>query len=158
MDHDLVPPTDRRITIVLALSAILVVLVGIGTPAVITTSNTTQQVVRSAELNACRSQAAAKVTEARTEFDVARADRDTVASHLTAATNEGLAAAVTGDDTTFASILEEVPVIRAELIAAEEQVVATTRALRAASDLYRVQVIQSREDPDVFLRQCKARV
>lgn len=147
---------DRRITWVLALSAVVVVLVGLGTPAVISTSNTTGKVVEAADIQGCRSQANASVTEARTEFDVARATRDTAATHLTVLTNEGLVAGVTGDDETFERILGELNAVRVEVTEAEAVVVDATEHLREVAAVYKERVIQSREDPDTFLRECQA--
>lgn len=147
---------DRRITWVLVLSAVVVVLVGIGTPAVISTSNTTQKVIEAADLQGCRSQANTKVTEARTEFDVARSERDTAATHLTVLTNEGLVAAVTGDDVTFERVLADVVDARAAVVRAEQVVVAATGHLRDVSASYAAAVVQSREDPGAFLAECKA--
>ena len=148
---------DPRLTDVLGvltavLAVTILVIVAVYVPGL---AGRTAEIRRTADLAACRSQAAAEVTEARTRFDVARADRDTVATHLTAATNEGLAAAVAGDTAALDRLLDLVPSIRQDLIDAELLVVAATDELREASDLYRVRVIESREDPDRFLRECR---
>lgn len=148
-------PSDRRITLVLTLTAVVVLLVGLGTPAVISTSNTTQKVVDGTNLNACRAQANAKVTDARTGFDVARSQRDTLATHLTGDLVEGLVAAVTDDDARLEQIVVEIPKVRADVDAAEQRVVEATKHLRDVADDYAAAVVQSREDPAAFLDECE---
>lgn len=114
----------------------------------------TGELQRNSDLAACRSQANVAVTQARTEFDVARADRDTAHTHLNLLVNEGLVAAVTGDDATFDRVVDELVAARAEVTEAEDRVVERTADLRAAGDRYRELVALSREDPAAFLEQC----
>lgn len=121
-----------------------------------TLSTRTTEIRDSADLQSCRAQANAAVTEARTEFDVARATRDTAATHLTVLTNEGLVAGVTGDDVTFERILGSLNDARAEVTQAETIVVDATEHLREVSANYKAQVIKSREDPKRFLAECRA--
>lgn len=121
-----------------------------------TLSTRTTEIRDSADLASCRAQANAAVTEARTEFDVARATRDTAATHLTVLTNEGLVAGVTGDDATFERILGSLNAARAEVTTAEAVVVDATEHLREVSAAYKAKVIESREDPKTFLAECTA--
>lgn len=117
----------------------------------------TGDIQRNSDLAACRSQANVAVTQARTEFDVARADRDTAATHLNLLVNEGLVAAVTGDDATFDRVVDELVAARAEVMAAENRVVDRTEDLRDAGNRYQALVALSREDPSAFLDWCGRR-
>lgn len=138
--------------ITVALVAATVLLAAIYGPNIL---NSTNAVKDGTDLQGCRSQANAMVTEARTEFDVARAERDTAATHLTVLTNEGLVAGVTGDDATFERVLGDLNAARAEVLTAEASVVEATQHLRNVSATYKAKVVQSRENPDAFLRQCR---
>jgi hypothetical protein len=115
----------------------------------------TNEIQQNSDLAACRSQANATVTDARTEFDVARATRDTAATHLTVLTNEGLVAAVTNDDATFARVLGELPAARQAVTDAEQVVVDRTANLRDVTARYHDLVVLSRQDPAAFLRHCR---
>lgn len=146
---------DRRITIVLILSGIVVVLIALGTPAVISTSNTTDEVRRNGDITGCRSELNAGVTEARTEFDVARSERDTATTELNLLTNAGLQAAVTDDDDGLAEIASQLTAARAEVTAAEAVVVAATAHLREVSADFADAISLSRDDPAAFLEMCE---
>lgn len=146
--------TDLLGILTMVLTAIVLILAVLYGPDLL---SRTDEIRRTADLAACRSQAASAVTEARTEFDVARSERDTVATHLTVLTNEGLASAVTGDDEGFAAVLGKVPHVRQELLDAEARVIQTTRDLRDASARYTEQLITSRTNPAGFLAACRAR-
>lgn len=154
---DVRPHGDRRITILLILSGVVIALMIVGTPFVISTANTTQEVRDASDLNACRSEASSKVTDARTAFDIARSERDTAATELGLLTNAGLQAAVAGDDASLLTLTSKLPAARAQVHAKEEVVVDATHRLLDVSAGYVDAVRLSREDPDLFLQQCKER-
>lgn len=145
---------DRRITILLILSGVVIALMVVGTPFVIATANTTQEVRTSSDLQACRSEANSRVTDARTAFDIARSKRDTAATELNLLTNAGLQAAVSGDDAALVKVTVALPAARAEVHKKEQVVVDATDHLLDVSADYVAAVRMSRENPDRFLAEC----
>lgn len=145
---------DRRITVVMILSGIVVVLIGLGTPAVISTSNTTSEVRKSTELAGCRSAYAAEVTDRRTEFDIARSHRDTAAAVVNLTLLELAQAAIFGDDTRVQELEAQLPALREAVRDANEAVADADAALIAANQVYQDAIALSRSDPEQFLADC----
>lgn len=145
---------DRRITVVLVLSGIVVVLIALGTPAVIDTSNTTEEVRDGTELTGCRSSYNATVTDRRTDLDIIssrlrRSNTDTdnaqIAVTLDALFNDG----------------DNLPVLINKLEAAGDREIELTadvetaeQALVEANDHYQAAIDLSRSDPETFLTEC----
>lgn len=148
------PKSDRRITILLILSGVVIALMIVGTPFVISTSNTAHEVRDASDLQACRSEASSKVTDARTAFDIARSKRDTAATELSLLTNAGLQAAVTKDTAGLAKVTASLPPARDAVEKAEGVVVGATSHLLNVSKDYVDAVRLSRENPDAFLQAC----
>jgi hypothetical protein len=146
---------DRRITILLVLTGAVVPLVLIGTLFTISTTNTAGEVVKGNEVAGCRSEFNSQVTDARTAFDVARAERDTAATELNLLTNAGLQAAVTDDAATLRVVFERLPEARSLVDKRERIVVDATKNLHDVSDAYVVAVKLSRSNPKAFLDKCK---
>lgn len=154
MTDPIIPHTDRRVTWVLVLSGIVAVLVILGTPAIINASSTSDEVARSQRLDSCRSSYASRVTDARTDFDVARSERDTAATELGLLTNAGLQAAVEDNDDRLSRVFASLPAARALVEEREKTVAVATKALREAADTYVEQASLARTDPDAFLASC----
>lgn len=148
---------DRRVTWVLFLSGVVVALLALGTPAVINASSTADEVARNDRLDACRAAYGAAVTDARTEFDIARSARDTAATELDVLTNLGWQAIFTDDGPTGQQVLSELPNARDLVREGEQHVAAATAALSEAATTYVAQVDISRTDPDGFLETCERR-
>lgn len=146
---------DRRITLLLILTGAVVPLVLIGTLFTISTTNTAGEVVQGNEVTGCRSEFNSRVTDARTEFDVARSERDTAATELNLLTNSGLQAAVSGDDATLAEVFANLPAARALVDEREQAVVEATIHLHEVSDAYVEAVQLSRANSTAFLAQCE---
>lgn len=146
---------DRRITIVLWLSGIVVVLIALGTPAVISTSNTTREVRDSTELSGCRSSYSADVTDRRTEFDIARSHRDTAAALVNLSLLELAQSAIFGDDVRVREIEAQLPELRERVRDANAAVGQADAELIEANDIYQAAVALSRTNADRFLAQCK---
>lgn len=146
---------DRRITIVMALSAVVAFLVLYGTPTVIRTSNAAHEVQRGNDLAACRSSYAAQVTEARTAFDIARSQRDSADAEADVVVLELAIAAIFGDDDTVARLRDRLPAMRQVILDRNADVADADDALIAANDIYQAALERSRSDPDGFLAACK---
>lgn len=146
---------DRRITIVLWLSGIVVVLIALGTPALISTSNTTREVRDGTELSGCRSSYAADVTDRRTEFDIARSHRDTAASQVNITLLELAQSAIFGDDARVRELEGQLSGLRQAVADANVKVSEADEALIDANDIYQGAVTLSRDNPDAFLIACK---
>lgn len=102
----------------------------------------------------CRSASNSVVTAARTDFDVARAARDTEATHLNLLIAEALESVALRDGTlpkVVAQIREQRELVRR----AEVGVVDATSLLRAAQDEHERLTLLSLEHPDDFLSQCE---
>lgn len=135
------PHRDWRLNVVIGLSVLVVAFLAVGTPAVIQSSNTTRQIQRSNDLQACRSIANAAVTEARTLLDERGADNDVLI-------NRFVDAVLTKDTETLAEIRQQTPEIRDSLIEAAKN-------LRSKTDLYNAAVQLSSDHPGQFLNQCE---
>lgn len=146
---------ERRIAIVVALSVLVVVLIGLGTPTVLRTSNAAQEVRHGNDIASCRSAYAAAVTEKRTNFDIARSHRDTSAAIVNLTLLELAQAALFGDDATVDELQRQLPALRQEVREANESVAAADEALIDANDTYQAALEQSRSDPDAFLASCQ---
>ncbi len=62
---------DRRLTIVIILTVIVIGFLIVGTPAAISSQNTTAQINTSSQITGCRAQAQAKVTAANVNLNLA---------------------------------------------------------------------------------------
>lgn len=147
--------TDRRITIVLMLSAVVAVLVILGTPAVINASSTVDEVVRGNQFDSCRSTAAAKVTDKRTEFDIARSDRDSVRADADTLLLALSRAALFGEEDRLADLSAQIDETDARLQEAQDRVDEADSALLDANDAYQAAIALSRQDPERFLANCR---
>lgn len=112
-----------------------------------TTQLETQQV------QGCRSASNSLVTAARTDFDVARAARDTEATHLNLLIAQALESVAVRDGTlptVVAQIREQRELVRR----AEVVVVDATRDLREAQVEHERRTLLSLEHPSDFLSEC----
>lgn len=132
---------DRKITILVVLSILVAILVVLGTPAVISTSNTTAEVREGNAVAACRSEAGSVVTAARTQLDVSNA-------RLNVLVSQAIQSAIEEDQP---SLLET----NAALPGARDAVTAAEVELADAIDRYRNLLELSREDPSAFLSLCE---
>ncbi len=152
---------DRRLNIVLALviatTGGLVLFALLSLPATFSSRNNVDQVARGNELAACRSEAAAIVTDARSALDVAVGTLNVSSATLDVLTNEALHLIVTEGraSTRLPMILEALPAVRATVTDAVDVVDDSTAAMASATEHYQDQLRQSREHPDAFLRACK---
>lgn len=135
------PLRDWRINVVIALTVLVVAFLAVGTPAVIQSSNTTRQIQRGNDLQACRSIANADVTRARATLDERGVDSDVLI-------NRFVEAVIARDTETLRSLRDQLPDIRSALVAAADD-------LRSKTDLYNAAVQLSSQDPDQFLTNCQ---
>lgn len=147
--------TDRRITIVLALCAVVAVLVILGTPAVINASSTVDEVERGNELTGCRSAYSSTVTDKRTEFDIARSHRDTADTVVDITVLDLAQAAIFGDRARVRELEGQLPALRTKVAEANEVVIEADAALIKANEDYQAAVELSRSDPDRFIAACE---
>lgn len=148
---------DRRINAILVGIA-LVVLVTLGLAAIYFPqfASKTNDLSTSTRIQGCRTQSNAMVTAARTEFDVARAQRDTAATHLNLLIANGLVDVAKNDDDALAALLPEIIAATDEVDGAEEAVVAATAVLRDENARHQRSTQLSIENPEKYLRDCQA--
>lgn len=147
--------TDRRITVVLALCALVAFLVILGTPAVINASSTVDEVSRGNQLAACRSTSSAAVTDKRTEFDIARSDRDSVRADADTLLLALSRAAIFGDRDRVRDLAAQIDATDARLQEAQAKVDKADQALLDANAAYQDAIALSRQDPEGFLTDCE---
>lgn len=144
--------TDLLLIVTTILTVVLLVLGALYWPRITTT---TTELSESSRIQGCRSQSGAMVTEARTEFDVARATRDTASTYLLALIAEALSDVASGDREHLLALVDEVEASRQETIDAEDAVVAATAELRAQQDRHAEAIRLSITDPSAFLAACR---
>lgn len=147
---------DRRINGILVGIA-LVVLVTLALAAIYFPqfASRTNDLSQSTRIQGCRSQSNAQVTNARTEFDVARANRDTAATRLNLLIAEGLVDVARSDEVALAELLPNIESARTAVSNAEGDVVSATRALRAAQEEHQIRTDQSISNPRQYLIDCR---
>lgn len=134
-------PRDLRVTIVLILSCISVIIMGIGTPIVLSQSTTTGQLRDSSAVQGCRSQANAKVTDANTKLTDIRVQNDILQDDL-------FAAAIDKDVAGITNVKERLPLLLTALIDANAEV-------KKANYDFQTAVKLSNDDPKKFLKMCQ---
>lgn len=137
--------SDRRLNLLLALSAIVAVCALIGAfvaiPKILSSADTTERIDRASAVQGCRALFRVEVDDANADLQASRAELDVL-------TNEGLEATARGDRAALAGIV-------GELMPAREAVTAAVVSLRATTDEYRRLVDLSREDEGAFLAECR---
>lgn len=137
---------DRRLNILLTCSLVLVVGVALfamfALPAILNSSSNSDQLNRSNDLNSCRSELSADVTNARTALDDARTD-------LELQSNIGLQGVAEKDTAKLQDAIAQSVLIR-------KRIDETRAHLLQANQTFQVGITESRQHPDDFLRKCKA--
>lgn len=141
-------PTDGRkdqainwiamVTLLLVAGSLIVASVAL--PAIFSTSDSVSATKRAGQLRECTTKESAKVTDAQTAVITAGQARDSL-------TQEFLQALQQGDQATQDRLTAEAPQSR-------QIVTDLTAALKAANEVYQAKLVQSREHPDQFLKEC----
>lgn len=140
---------DRRLNILVAISATVAILMLIGgliaVPKILATDQTTEQINQANTIQACRALFRVEVDDANADLQAARAELDVL-------TNQGFEAVVRRDQEAFQQVAPEYPQARATVTAA-------VAALRAATAEYKRQVKLSGSkdmgDKQAFLDACR---
>ena len=152
------PRIDRAISWlnagIFAVTFAVLILAALTYPRVVGVDSGVEAQLEANEIAGCRSQSSARVTDARTAFDVARATRDTEATHLSLLIAEGLVAAVTDDEPTLIRVLGEIGPARERVATAEQRVVKATEHLNDTNTRHKERVQLSIDDPDGFRDLC----
>lgn len=127
-----------------ALMLFMLVLAAMYWPRITSSTDTTEQL---SQVQGCRSASNSIVTAYRTDFDVARASRDTEATHLSLLIAEALES-VANRDGRLAVITPQIADQRERVRKAEVVVVEATRQLGAAQDQHDQRTLLSLEDVD----------
>lgn len=153
------PGLDRWINWLLvgifAVMVVSVILALVTYPKVVDVDAGVEAQAKSDEVSGCRSQSAARVTDARTTFDIARSKRDTEATHLDDLIAQGLEAVAAGDEDRLMSVRGRIAAARERLATAEQVVVDSTTALEAENARHTKAVELSTEDPGAFRALCR---
>lgn len=144
--------TDLLALVTALVTAVLLVLAVLYWPRITTT---TIDLSRSTQIQGCRSQSNAMVTAARTEFDVARAMRDTEATRLSLLIAEGLVDIAIGDTDHLRELIPAIEDARRAVATAEDEVVEATAVLRSEQDRHADATQLSITDLDAYLRACR---
>lgn len=136
------PKRDWKMTVALILAFVTALAVGVSTPIVISTSNTTGALADSTDLSSCRSEANAALTDARSDVDRLRTESDALQLQF----NDSL---TRGDAAALVMLGPQFEPLRIRLVNA--QVVADARNTE-----YQAAVRLSVDDPDRFLSLCRA--
>lgn len=134
------PRLDWRMAGMVILACVVAALVGFTTPYTIAGSNTAGDIQTSTEIQGCRSQANAEVTDARNDVDQLRITNDILQ-------NEFNNAIVNSDLPALVALQPRFEPTRKALLAAGVTLDRTNAAYQEA-------VRMSREDPEEFLRRC----
>lgn len=110
-------------------------------------------------LDSCRAFYSAEVTNRRTQFDVARSQRDDALSFVDLLTNEITEEVIFGEDEARITELRALlPGARDAVVDANVRVRAATRDLNEANATFQDKVLLSRTDPVAFIQECKEQV
>lgn len=107
------------------------------------------------QVQGCRSSSNSLVTAARTDFDVARATRDTEATHLNLLIAQALVDVGERDRAGLEAQLAAITDAQEQVRKAEVVVIDATRALRRAQDEHERRTLLSLEDPTAYLAECE---
>lgn len=103
----------------------------------------------------CRSSYAALVTDARTQFDIARSDRDSVRAEADTLLLQLARAAILGDSERVEELDDLLVPVESKLVTAEEKVDRADAHLIAANDDYQAAIERSNQDRDEFVQECR---
>ncbi len=152
--------TDRALNGVLAVVAVLtagsVIMLMVALPAIFSSSNNSDQVRRGNELTTCRADFVADVEDADGALSAAKARLLIADSDQLSLLPQGLAAALENPDE-IGPILDRSIGGQEAIEAAQVDVLAAVESLFAANEARREANRRSREDPEGFLAECKAR-
>jgi hypothetical protein len=133
-------PRDRKMTVLIVLAAVTIGFLAFGTPAAISASNTSKQISNGTDLQGCRSQFSAEVTDATTRLNQTRARSDI-------AQDDFLVAILAGDKDKRDTLLQDFGTIRV-------QMTKDSLSLDNANLRYQQAVTLSRTNPKRFLAMC----
>lgn len=150
------PKQDRRISWVLALSAVVVVMIALGTPAVISTANNTGAVARSQDISACRSVFNTDLNEARTIRSETAREEERARNLLVRLQVEATEVAIFESDLPrLLELREQLALSRDHLTVTEAEADAAVMEERRQNDIYADLSQLSLDSPDEFLRRCE---